>query len=100
MEVLNAVLRARFPERAAGHWVVMKANISGVDIFVMAYAWSNKGVSFIVLTCGTTVRHEKNYYSKFEDSYGNPSVKELARPAIAHMLFEFLPLINEHNKGR
>ena len=100
MEVLKAVLQARFPTRTAGHWVVMTATISGVNIFAMAYAWSNKGISFIVSTCGTTIRHKKNYMSKFEDAYGNASVKELARPAIAHFLFEFLPLIDEHNKQR
>jgi len=32
--------------------------------------------------------------------YGNVEVKELPRPAIAHMLYEFLPLIDEHNRQR
>ena len=46
------------------------------------------------------MRHERNYISSFEDAYGNVGTKELARPAIAHMLYEFLPLIDEHNKAR
>ena len=100
MEVLRAVLRARYPKRAAGHWVVMKATISEVDLYIMAYAWSNKGVSYMVSTCGTTVQHEKHYMSSYEDEFGNRATKELARPAIAHMLYEFLPLIDEHNKAR
>ena len=54
----------------------------------------------MVSTCGKTVRHEQNYYSSFEDAFGNVGTKELARPAIAHMLYEFLPLIDEHNKAR
>ena len=99
-EVLHAVLRARFARRPAGHWVVMQAEISGVKLFIMAYAWSNKGISFIASTCGKTVRHSKNYQSSFEDAYGNISTKELARPAIPHILYEFLPLIDEHNKSR
>ena len=59
-EVLHAVLRARFGRRPAGHWVVMRAEISGVKLFIMAYAWSNKGISYIASTCGTTVHHKKN----------------------------------------
>ena len=84
----------------SGHWAVMNANISNVDIFVMAYAWSAKKTSYMVTTCRTTVRHEKSYISKFEDKFGNVASKELARPAVAHVLFEFLPLIDEHNKAR
>jgi hypothetical protein len=82
-EVLHAVLRARFARRPAGHWVVMAAEISKVKLFIMAYAWSNQGISYMVSTCGKTVRHEKNYYSSFEDEFGNVQTKELARPAIA-----------------
>ncbi len=100
MKVLQAVLLARYGDRPAGKKVVMKANIAGCNIFVMAYAWSAKGISYIVSTCGTTVRHEENYYSKFENEYGHVEVKELPRPAIAHMLYEFLPLIDEHNRQR
>lgn len=100
MEALHAVLRARYPDNAAGHWVVMKAVIAEVDVFVMAYAWSNKGVSYIVSTCGTTVQHMEPYVSKFEDVFGNVNTKELARPTIAHILYEFLPSIDEHNKAR
>jgi hypothetical protein len=66
----------------------------------MAYAWSQKGISYIASTRGKTVRHEENYRSKFENEYGNVEVKELSRPAIAHMLYEFLPLIDEHNRQR
>ena len=99
-EVLHAILRARFARRPAGHWVVMVAEIAKVKLFIMAYAWSNQGIRYLVSTCGKTVCHEKNYYSSFEDAYGNVQTKELARPAIAHMLYEFLPLIDEHNKAR
>ncbi|KAL7554128.1 hypothetical protein ACHAWF_017536 [Thalassiosira exigua] len=100
MKVLHAVLVARYPQRPAGHWVVMKTTISGVNIFVMAYAWSQKGIAYMVSSCGTTVRHEKNYMSRFEDEFGNVSEKELPRPTVAHFVYEFLPLIDEHNKAR
>jgi hypothetical protein len=100
MKVLHAVLVARHGSRPAGNWVVMKSTIGGVDLYVMAYAWSSKGVAYMVSTCGKTVMHEKAYISRFEDEYGNVQHKELARPTIAHMLYEFLPLIDEHNKAR
>ncbi|KAL7537556.1 hypothetical protein ACHAWF_005802 [Thalassiosira exigua] len=99
MQVLHAVLRARYPRHTVGHRVMMKTPIAGVDIFVMAYASSNKGVAYMVSSCGKTVRHSKNYTLKFEDDFGNTQEKELPRPTIAHFLYEFLPLIDEHNKA-
>ena len=100
MKVLHAILVARYPERPAGHWVVMKTTIAGVDLFVMAYAWSQKGVAYFVSTAGKTIRHSTNYISRFEDEYGNVHEKQLPWPTIAHLLYEFLPLIDEHNKAR
>ena len=82
------------------HFFSLKANIGGVDLFIMAYAWSQRGITCMVSSCGTTVRHEKTYKSKFEDEFGNVSKKELPRPAVVHFLYEFLPLIDEHNKAR
>jgi hypothetical protein len=34
----------------------------------------------------------------FEDDYGNVGCKEIQRPIIAHLLYNYLPLIDEHNK--
>ena len=48
----------------------------------------------------TEIHHETNYTSHFEDDYGNATEKQLPRPTVAHFLFEFLPLIDEHNKAR
>ena len=53
--ILYDILMLRHPQRPAGHWVVMKANISGVDIFAMVYAWSSKGLTYIISTCGKTI---------------------------------------------
>lgn len=78
----------------------MKATISEVDIFIMVYAWSQKGLAYMVSSCGTTVQHDTPYRSKFDDGFGNTDFRELPRPAIAHFLYEFLPLIDEHNKTR
>ena len=78
----------------------MKASIGGVDIFVMAYACSSKGVAYMVSSRGKTVIHKDAYVSLFEDEFGNVMEKELPGPTIAHMLYEFLCLIDEHNKTR
>ena len=57
-------------------------------------------MAYFVSTCGTTVRHQIDYRSCYEDGYGNPTFKLLPRPSIAHFVYEFLPLIDEHNKAR
>ena len=54
----------------------------------------------MVSSCGKTVMHKDAYVSRFEDEFGNVMEKELPRPTIAHMLYEFLPLIDKHNKTR
>lgn len=100
IDVIRSILLARYSTRPAGHWVVMKATISGVDLFLMAYGWSQKGIAYMVSTCGTTVRHTTDYQSKFPDGYGNTDSRSYPRPSIAHFLYEFLPLIDEHNKAR
>jgi hypothetical protein len=38
------------------------------------------------------------YQSAFEDDFGNVNYKFLPRPQLAHSIFEYLPLIDEHNK--
>ena len=100
MKILHAVLVARHASHPAGHWVVVQANVGGVELYVIAYAWSSNGVAYMVSSCGETVRHEQSYISWFEDEYGNVQERELPCPAQAHMLYEFLPLIDEHNKAQ
>ena len=70
----------------------MKATISGVDLFIIVYAYSNQGFTYMVSSSGTTISHEK--------PYGNVTFKELPRPCVAHFLYELLPLIDNHNKDR
>lgn len=60
-QVLHSILLTRHKTRPAGHWVVMKAVISGVHLFIMVYAYSNKRVAYFVSTLGTTVRHSILY---------------------------------------
>jgi hypothetical protein len=99
-QVLSRVLLARAPKYPAGHHAVMKATISGVDLFIMAYAFSNRDITYMVSSSGTTVSHEHPYRSNFTDEYGNVTFKEIPRPCVAHFLYELLPLIDNHNKDR
>lgn len=92
------VLFARHGDRVAGHHVVMTTEIAGVKLFAMAYAWSAKGVCFVLSTCGTTVISENPYYSKFEDANGVATRKPLPRPRVLEVLFTYLPVIDEFNK--
>jgi hypothetical protein len=78
----------------------MTATIGGVEVMAVVYAWSQKRTCFIISSCGKTVAHNEPYVSKFENEFGKPESKHLRRPAVAHILLEFLPLIDEHNKHR
>jgi hypothetical protein len=100
MKPLFAILKARFKTRPVGHWVTMKTEIAGVRLIAIAYAWSQWGVSYILSTCGSTEPSDKLYTSYFEDKFGNVGSKQILRPKISHLLYEYLPLVDEHNKQR
>ncbi len=78
----------------------MKATISGVDLFLLAYARSNQRAAHVVSSCGTTVQHEIPYQTHFTDDYGKITFKEIPCPSIAHFYFELCPLIDNHNRDR
>ena len=78
--------------------MVMTATISGVPLIAVAYAWSQRGLAYFISTCGSTEPSPIKYESKFEDDWGNTSFKEVLRPNMLHFLYEYLPLIDEHNK--
>jgi len=100
MEVLCEVLKARHGDRPAGHWVTMEADIGGVKVIAICYAWSQKGCSYFCSSCGSTCPHPLKYESKYEDSWGIPRAHMIDRPSICHFLYTYLPHIDEHNKQR
>jgi len=51
-------------------------------------------------TCGKTSPCKYEYESKFEDEYGEGGVKNLPRPWLHWFVFEYMPLIDEHNRAR
>ena len=92
-EALYAVLKARHSKRPAGHWVVMKTNIAGVDLFAR----------LVAVKCdvhGLYLWQGEEYYAKFSDGYDNKETLAYPRPAIVHQTYHFLPLIDEFNKER
>lgn len=99
-QALSAVLKARHGDRPAGHWVVMRAEIAEVKLFAVAYAWSKKGVSYFLSTCGKTSPAAKMYTTNYEDEFGFIQTRQIDRPDIAHFLYDLLPVIDEHNKQR
>ena len=99
-KVLLAVLRSRHGTRSAGHWVVMRTEISGIKLFICGYAWSNSSVAYFVSTCGKTLPSPKKYMSNFEDDFGFAQTKELSRPSFLDFFFTYCPIIDEHNKQR
>lgn len=99
-QIIHAIIRARSPKYPAGRHVVMKATISGVETFLLVYAFSNNDFTYMVSLSGTTISHEKVYRSNFTDEYGNTTFKEIPRPCVAHFLYELLPLIDNHNKDQ
>jgi len=38
------------------------------------------------------------YLRYFRDDYGNVGSKEISRPELVHLLYDYLPLIDECNK--
>ena len=77
MQVLHKVLLARHGSKPAGHWVVMQATIARVELIAVAYAWSQKGVAYMISSCGKKVMHEEPYLSCYKDNFGNVQAKEL-----------------------
>jgi hypothetical protein len=74
--------------------------ISGVKMMAMACAWSQKGISYVLSTRGSTAPSTVAYLSAFEEKPGNADYKFLPHPLIANFIYEYLPLIDEHNKQR
>jgi hypothetical protein len=73
----------------------------GVTLIALVYAWSQRGVSYMLSTCGSTEPSDKLYTSYLEDDFGNLGSKEVNWPKLAHLIiYDYLPLIDEHNKQR
>jgi len=98
---LYAALRARYPTRMTGHWVVFKTVIKGVNLIAIAYAWSNKDVAYMVSTIGNTNAGPQNYICfDTNTGYDKNDTKQYPRPHIVDFLFRQLPIIDSYNSLR
>jgi hypothetical protein len=99
-KALHGILRSRFGDKTAGHWFLMTTTSAGVKLMAIVYAWSHRGMSYFLYTCGSTAPSSIMYQSNFEDEFGNVDFKILPRPQVCQFLYEYLPLIDENNKQR
>jgi hypothetical protein len=77
----------------------MKPEIGGVDVLAITYAWShNSSCSYFVSTCGSTYSAEQSYTTHFEDKFEIVSTKQISWPRLLEWVYDFLPLIAEHNR--
>ena len=60
---------------------------------------AERGVLF-VNACGKTIPLPFKCKHKFEDEWGNTTLKEIPQPDIVHFFYEHAPLIDEHNKAQ
>jgi hypothetical protein len=97
---MKSILKARYGKKPAGHWVVFRTKISEVPLIAIAYAWSHTSTSFFISTCGSTHPASTSYETHFEDEFGVIKSKMIARPHLLEWVYDFLPLIDEHNKQR
>jgi len=74
---IHSVLKARYSDRPAGHWVVFRTKINGVQILAIGYAWSQSSVSYFVSTCGSTYPAADFYEAHYEDEFGVVSTRQI-----------------------
>jgi len=99
---LHAVLKARYPKRMIGHWVVFTTEIKGVSLIAMAYAWSNNDIAYMISTFGNTSACKDDYISNEKNTAfdGLNDTKTCERPDVYDVLFKFLPAIDSINNTR
>ncbi len=86
MKPLIAVLKVRFGSRLANHWLTKLTSISKFRVIVVACAWSQHGITYILSTWGSTNSSEELNNSYFVDEYGNVSFKQILKLKKSHFL--------------
>ena len=81
-----------------GHWVMTRTVISDVPIVACGYAWSQRSISNFLSTTGNTSPSLHLYISQFEGEFGCVGWRDIPKPNFADSVYDFLPLIDDHNK--
>lgn len=96
---LKRVMSARHGDRRLGHWVVMTAEISEVELMAVAWAWHpNQDPAFYISSCGSTAPSDRLHLSEIHTGYGLPDVTSIPMPSVVAGLLDLLSVIDEHNK--
>ena len=98
MKVMHSVLHAWHGEGPAGHWVVFCVTIGEVALIAIAYAWSQSSISYFVSTCGSTRPATESNETHFEDEFGLICSHKVNWPELLPWVYDYSPLVNEHNK--
>jgi hypothetical protein len=77
---------------------MMMGAIGGIKLCVLAYAWSQQIISYFLSTCGSTAPSSVLHQRNFKDEFGYLDYKMSPCPQLCHFLYEYIPLIVEHNK--
>ena len=80
------------------HWVVMRTTISDVPIYACAYDWIQLSISYFLSTTGNINPSNHLNWSQFKDEFVCVGWRYIPRPNSADFIYDFLPLIDEHNK--
>ena len=95
---LQKIMKARYGNITASHWVLMAVVASEFSIMEIDCAWSQRCMSYFVPTCGSAEICEEKYLANFEYGFGNVTCKEINRTSICHCLHEVFPIIGKQNR--
>ena len=79
MMAIHSILKARYGDRPAGHWVVFQMEIAEVQILAIGCAWSQSSVTYFVSTCGSMHPADEFYEAHYKDKFGVVSTCQIAR---------------------
>jgi len=74
--------------------------LSGVKLLAIGFAWSQSSISYFLSKCGSTNPAANSYMTHFEDEFGTICTWSIPQPSILEWVYDYLPLIDEHNKQR
>jgi hypothetical protein len=80
------VMKIRFGPKSAGHWVTFTLKFQDYCLCME------------LSTCESSKPYEKGTHHTLKRVFGNAACKEIPCTIIAHELYDYLPLIDEHNK--
>ena len=103
---------ARFPkkflekemkEMPGGTWITMEGTCgrTGTRLVAMGYKYNKKKVLQFVITRGAgSTEKGFPYHAKYNDEYGNVLYRNVARPKVLNIYFQYSNKVDSHNQSR